>query len=329
MDLQYIRDIRPDSRNWKVKVIVCDKTQARVSPSSPNPYQRIILMDETEQKVIATTYGTDINTIGDQLHKYNIYNYPFQWTLKYFTKIRFQRNDNIHPSILNYRFASLQGLNNYIGKQVLIDEHMLHILAVVIEKRGQHHVKIHGEQMLKKEYIIMNEERATVLLTLWNNIAMSEGPLIDNSDEMFPIIRATSLAISPFQGSSLGSTSSTIIAMNPQIPEATNLYNCLKQQTFQPNRNTHHAQPLEVVPIEKVITERQVRELLQFFILIFFLQDTQFLVKVHSTRVLPAPKYFFVSCQYSGTQNSVNNEPNNPSRKAEKLSDHWINARPR
>ncbi|KAL3846262.1 hypothetical protein ACJIZ3_003665 [Penstemon smallii] len=154
-------------------------------------------MDQTEQKVIATTYGTDINTIGDQLQlhktyiisnaavtlqesKYNIYNYPFQWTLKYFTKIRLERYDTIHSSILNYDFASLQGLGNYIGKKILID-----ILAVVIEKRGQHHVKIRGEQMLKKEYIIMNEERATVLLTFWNNIAMSEDPQIDNSNEMW------------------------------------------------------------------------------------------------------------------------------------------------
>ncbi|KAL3846263.1 hypothetical protein ACJIZ3_003666 [Penstemon smallii] len=100
-------------------------------------------MDQTEQKVIATTYGTDINTIGDQLQlhktyiisnaaitlqesKYNIYNYPFQWTLKYFTKIRLERYDTIHSSILNYDFASLQGLGNYIGKKILIGKHMLH-----------------------------------------------------------------------------------------------------------------------------------------------------------------------------------------------------------
>ncbi|KAL3831119.1 hypothetical protein ACJIZ3_019921 [Penstemon smallii] len=268
MDLQYIQDIRPALRNWKVKVIVCDKTQARVSPSSSNPYnQRIILMDETESK-------------------YNIYNYPFQWTLKYFTKIRLQRNVSIHPSILNYRFASLRGLHSYIGKQILID-----ILAVVVEKKGEHHVQIRGEHMLKKEYLIMNEEKTTVLLTLWNNIAMSEGLLIDNSNEMLPIIRATALAISPFQGGSLGSTASTIIALNPQIPEATNLRRMnllnllngtLKHQMFQLNTNTrtrscaHRKDHRGRTGLQEGRMESQ-----------YMLKDIKFLGNIDYTTVLP------------------------------------------
>ncbi|KAL3812979.1 hypothetical protein ACJIZ3_014247 [Penstemon smallii] len=240
MDLVYIQNIRQDLRNWKVKVIVYDKTQPRLSPSSPNPYQRIILMDET--KVVSTIYGKDIKKIGDKLQlyktyiisnavvnlqdtKYNIFGYPYQWTLKSFTKTRYHRERIIHPFILKFRFASLQ-------------------------KKGQHHVNIRGEQMLKKDtfytftflyfklsllilvflihilisLIIKYTMKKIVRLTLWNNIAMSEGLLIDNFIELLPVIRATGLAISAFEGGSLGSTSSTVVTLNPQIPEGVNLY---------------------------------------------------------------------------------------------------------
>ncbi|KAL3831100.1 hypothetical protein ACJIZ3_019902 [Penstemon smallii] len=292
MNLQYIRDIKPSSRNWNVKVIVCDKTQTR------------------EQKVTVTTYGFDINTIGDKLElyktyiisnasvtqqqsKYNIYNYPFQRILKYFTKVQFQRHDKIDPSILNYRFASLQGLGKNIDKRILTD-----VLAIVIDKRGQRHIEIYEEQMLKKEYIIMNEEGATVLLTLWNNIATSEGPLIDDSNEILPIIRATSLAISPFQGGSLGSTSSTIIALNPKIPEATNLRKrnllhlmngTFKLSMYQPTRNSHHTRQLKIVPIKKVITERHVLNRLNKGRMEsrYTLKDIQFLGNTDYTNVFP------------------------------------------
>ncbi|KAL3810602.1 hypothetical protein ACJIZ3_000003 [Penstemon smallii] len=34
----------------------------------------------------------------------------------------------------------------------------------------------------------MNQEQSTVILTLWNNVAESEGGVIDENDEDFPII---------------------------------------------------------------------------------------------------------------------------------------------
>ncbi|KAL3812978.1 hypothetical protein ACJIZ3_014246 [Penstemon smallii] len=101
---------------------------------------------DLEQKVVSTIYGKDIKKIGDKLQlyktyiisnatvnlqdtKYTIFGYPYQWTLKSFTKTRFHRERIIHPSILKFRFASLQGLTQYIGKKVLIGNNSIQLLT--------------------------------------------------------------------------------------------------------------------------------------------------------------------------------------------------------
>ncbi|KAL3846319.1 hypothetical protein ACJIZ3_003722 [Penstemon smallii] len=93
-----------------------------------------------EQKVRSTAYVADINRIGSKFQlyktyiisnayvsrhqsKYNIYNYPFQWILKYFTKVRLERNNIINPSLLTYHFASLRGLSDYVDQRILIGKH--------------------------------------------------------------------------------------------------------------------------------------------------------------------------------------------------------------
>ena len=39
-----IKDIHPETRNWKVKVLVVEKTMPRTSTQSVNTYQRLILI---------------------------------------------------------------------------------------------------------------------------------------------------------------------------------------------------------------------------------------------------------------------------------------------
>ncbi|KAL3838406.1 hypothetical protein ACJIZ3_022997 [Penstemon smallii] len=66
----------------------------------------------------------------------------------------------------------------------------------------------------------MNEENKVIILSLWNNVAESESKVIEDAKQSFPIISASALVYSSFRGPSLGSTPSTSIVVDPQIPEA-------------------------------------------------------------------------------------------------------------
>ncbi|KAL3846231.1 hypothetical protein ACJIZ3_003634 [Penstemon smallii] len=140
----------------------------------------------------------------------------------------------------------------------------------------------------------MNQEQSIVILTLWNNVAESEGGVIDENDEDFPIIRASGLAVSPHYGGSLGSTLSTVILVNPQIPEAENLKNWrqknLKLITEAVSAKDHftHSDSFLDVPTNKICAIADV---------VADNRVDKFLVRVQAMVTDPDQKFFYMSCE--------------------------------
>ncbi|XP_060671114.1 replication protein A 70 kDa DNA-binding subunit B-like [Ziziphus jujuba] len=66
-EVKLIKDIQAQQRGWTVKVVIIEKAMPRVSKSSPNKYQRLILADEEGNKIQATIYGGDIHIFRDTL----------------------------------------------------------------------------------------------------------------------------------------------------------------------------------------------------------------------------------------------------------------------
>ncbi|CAM6062485.1 unnamed protein product [Sphagnum tenellum] len=72
---------------------------------------------------------------------------------------------------------------------------------------------------------ILRAGQKTVVVSLWNNMAMNEGATLSNTVNDSPVLMVKSLRASDFQGVSLSTTSNSMVAINPDIPEAIALRN--------------------------------------------------------------------------------------------------------
>ncbi|KAL3834023.1 hypothetical protein ACJIZ3_008759 [Penstemon smallii] len=128
----------------------------------------------------------------------------------------------------------------------------------------------------------------------FNNVAESEGQVIDETDEAFPIIRATGLSVSHHKGGSLSSTPSTVILVNPQIPEAENLKTWLQKNlkfiTHAISSKDHfaHSDSFFHVPLDKICRIADV---------VADNKVDKFLVKVQAMITDPDQKYFYMACE--------------------------------
>ncbi|KAL3813093.1 hypothetical protein ACJIZ3_014361 [Penstemon smallii] len=230
----FIKEVTPALTKWSVKVIVHEKTQPRVSQHGGWRHQQIVFMDET--KVMGVIYEDDIDKLKDDFRvsstynisnaklkriedKYNKFSYPYQWMINRQTPYHEEKSDVIPRSLFKTNFVNLSEIKEKSQPNLLID-----ILGIVIRKKNPRNFISGPNQHTLRDFAIMNEEQKVVVLTLWNTVAVSEGRLIDDAVQAFPIITATALTYSSFfEGGSLGSTPATVITVEPLIPEAQKL----------------------------------------------------------------------------------------------------------
>ncbi|KAL3838866.1 hypothetical protein ACJIZ3_023457 [Penstemon smallii] len=239
--MMFIKEVTPALTKWSVKVIVHEKTQPRVSQHGGRRHQQIVFMDETGHKVMGVIYEDDIDKLKDDFRvsstynisnaklkriedKYNKFSYPYQWTINRHTLYHEEKSDVIPRSLFKTNFVNLSEIKEKSQPNVLID-----ILGIVIRKKNPRNFISGPNQHTLRDFfftmsIFMLHRQKVVVLTLWNTVAVSEGRLIDDAVQPFPIITATALTYSSFfEGGSLGSTPATVITVEPPIPEAQKL----------------------------------------------------------------------------------------------------------
>ncbi|XP_060673307.1 replication protein A 70 kDa DNA-binding subunit B-like [Ziziphus jujuba] len=130
-EVKLIKDIQAQQRGWTVKVVIIEKAMPRVSKSSPNKYQTLILADEEGNKIQATIYGGDIHIFRDTLiigknyyisnawvkeigAQYQIVQNNLQWTINGRTIVEEVTGDSeiIVPAV--YSFVPFSRLHTYI-----------------------------------------------------------------------------------------------------------------------------------------------------------------------------------------------------------------------
>ncbi|XP_060668587.1 replication protein A 70 kDa DNA-binding subunit B-like [Ziziphus jujuba] len=137
-EVKLIKDIQAQQRGWTVKVVIIEKAMPRVSKSSPNKYQRLILADEEGNKIQATIYGGDIHIFRDTLiigknyyisnawvkeigAQYQIVQNNLRWTINGRTIVEEVTRDSeiIVPAV--YSFVPFSRLHTYIDSLSHVD----------------------------------------------------------------------------------------------------------------------------------------------------------------------------------------------------------------
>ncbi|KAL3850638.1 hypothetical protein ACJIZ3_012520 [Penstemon smallii] len=231
----HIKEIKKETKSWAVRVMVEAKTQPRLPARGVKRYQRLLLVDETGQKISATMFDPDIDHFKDMFslyktytvsnafvskieEKYDKFGHPYQWIINSKTACNPDPETGISRSLIKSEYASIGNLANLVRQNIFID-----VVAIVIQKGELRSFTLYNKDTKLREFAIMNQEKKVVMLTLWNAIAEAEGDFIDKATDTLPIIRATQLLVSAHRDGTLSSTASTVIELEPEIPEVASL----------------------------------------------------------------------------------------------------------
>ncbi|KAL3809062.1 hypothetical protein ACJIZ3_000168 [Penstemon smallii] len=220
----HIKEVKKDTKSWAVRVMVEAKTQPRLPARGVKRYQRILLVDETGQKISATIFDPDIEHFKDMFTMYKTYNvsnasvskieekydkfgYPYQWIINSKTACNPDPESGIPRYVIKSEYGSIGNLKTLVRQNIFLD-----VVTIVIQKGELRSFILNNKDTKLLNHIIHKLFREkVVVLTLWNAVAEAEGDLIDKATDTLPIIRATQLLVSAHRG--------TVIELEPDIPE--------------------------------------------------------------------------------------------------------------
>ncbi|KAG6719332.1 hypothetical protein I3842_03G000100 [Carya illinoinensis] len=162
-----IKDITPSTRDWKIKMIVAEKSPKRTGQRSPVKYQSLTLIDPEGNQLQATIFDKDIDSRQDTLHifqsyyisnayvkpldpKYRIETYEYQWILNAKTIIEEVPKDEGQLEPPKYQLIPFNELDAYKNSIAEID-----ILALAIQIKPCREITLaHGPTTIQEIYVI-------------------------------------------------------------------------------------------------------------------------------------------------------------------------------
>ncbi|KAH7525056.1 hypothetical protein FEM48_Zijuj06G0184500 [Ziziphus jujuba var. spinosa] len=190
-EVKLIKDIQAQQKGWTVKVVVIEKGMPRVSKSSPNKYQRLILADE------------------------EIVQNNLQWTINGRTIVEEVTGDSEIIVLVVYSFVPFSRLHTYIDFLSQVD-----VIGIAIEIKPKNEIIMSDGLEIVQEMTLMNDNMDTVMLTMWNQFVNNECTQILNIMNRKPIIIGCRLKVSSYNGISLSTKSSSSFVIELEIPQA-------------------------------------------------------------------------------------------------------------
>ncbi|ERN07534.1 hypothetical protein AMTR_s00154p00046110 [Amborella trichopoda] len=119
-----------------------------------------------------------------------------------------------------YNFVKIDQLGPYVNGRELVD-----VIGIVQSVSNTLSIrrKSNNEEIPKREITIADDSEKTVTISLWNDAATTVGQELQDSVDSAPIVAFKSLKVGEFQGVSLSMISRSIVAVNPDTPEAKKL----------------------------------------------------------------------------------------------------------
>lgn len=234
-----LASLNPYQGNWTIKVRLTSKGNMRTYKNARGEgcVFNVELTDEDGTQIQATMFNEAARKFFDVFQMGKVY-YISKGTLKVANK-QFKTVQNDYEMTLNensqveeasneaafipetkFNFVPIDELGPYVNQKELVD-----VIGVVQSVAPTMSIrrKIDNETIPKRDIIIADATKKTVVVSLWNVLATDIGQkLLDMADES-PIVAIKSLRVSDFQGVSLSTLGKSIIEINPDIPESKKL----------------------------------------------------------------------------------------------------------
>lgn len=147
--------------------------------------------------------------------KYSKLNNDYELTLDTNTEIKASFDDNIKQ--VNYNFIKIADLN---AVEVNSSVDLVAIVRSAEECKSIISQKMGGKELFKRDLVLYDDSNTEVRFTLWGEKAQEEF----NWNEV-PILALKSVGVGDYNGRTLSMRSSSSMAINPDIPEAAQLFN--------------------------------------------------------------------------------------------------------
>nr|XP_043636606.1 replication protein A 70 kDa DNA-binding subunit B [Erigeron canadensis] len=234
-----LASLHPYQGNWTIKVRVTAKGTMRnyKNMKGEGCVFNVELTDEDGTQIQATMFNEAARKFFDVFQMGKVY-YISKGTLKLANK-QYKTVQNDYEMTLNensqveeamneaafipetkFNFVPIDQLGPYINQKELVD-----VIGVVqsVSPTMSIRRKIDNEAIPKRDIVIADDTKKTVVVSLWNTLATDLGQkLLDMADES-PIVAIKSLRVSDFQGVSLSTLNKSIIEINPDSPDSQKL----------------------------------------------------------------------------------------------------------
>ncbi|KAL6541214.1 Replication protein A 70 kDa DNA-binding subunit B [Orobanche hederae] len=231
--------LNPYQGNWTIKVRVTSKGSMRSYRNSRGEgcVFNVELTDEDGTQIQATMFNEAAKKFFDKFQMGKVY-YISKGSLKVANKqYKTVQNDyemtlnensvveevNNEPAFIpetKFNFVPIDELGPYVNGRELVD-----VIGVVqsVSPTMSIRRKSNNETIPKRDITIADDTKKTVVVSLWGDHATNVGQeLLDMSDKS-PVVAIKSLKVGDFQGLSLSAVSKSIVAVNPDTPEAKKL----------------------------------------------------------------------------------------------------------
>ncbi|KAL4559327.1 hypothetical protein LXL04_031465 [Taraxacum kok-saghyz] len=234
-----LASLNPYQGNWTIKVRVTAKGTMRTYKNAKGEgcVFNVELTDEDGTQIQATMFSEaarkffDIFQMGKVYYiskgtlkvankQYKTVENDYEMTLNEYSQVEEAVNEVAFIPETKFSFVPIDQLGPYVNQKELVD-----VIGVVqsVSPTMSIRRKIDNESIPKRDIVIADDTKKTVVISLWSALATDLGQkLLDMADES-PVVAIKSLRVSDFQGVSLSTVSKSIIEINPEIPDSQKL----------------------------------------------------------------------------------------------------------
>ncbi|GMI78170.1 ARABIDOPSIS THALIANA RPA70-KDA SUBUNIT B, RPA70-kDa subunit B, Replication Protein A 1B [Hibiscus trionum] len=231
--------LNPYQGNWTIKVRLTSKGNMRTYKNARGEgcVFNVELTDEDGTQIQATMFNEAARKFFEKFQLGKVY-YISRGTLKVANK-QFKTVKNDYEMTLNdnsvveeasdeetfipeakFNFVPVDQLAPYVNGRELVD-----IIGVVQSVTAVSNIKrkIDNENIPKRDMIVADDTKKTVVVSLWNELANTVGQELFDLADKSPIVAIKSLKVSDFQGVSLSTLGKSTVLINPDVAEAKKL----------------------------------------------------------------------------------------------------------
>ncbi|KAJ6687911.1 REPLICATION PROTEIN A 70 KDA DNA-BINDING SUBUNIT B-RELATED [Salix koriyanagi] len=121
-----------------------------------------------------------------------------------------------------FNFVPIDQLGPYVNSKDLVD-----VIGIVqsVSPTMSIRRKSNNETVPKRDIVVADETKKTVVVSLWNELATTVGQELQDIADKSPVVAIKSLKVGDFQGISLSTLGKSIVQVNPVISESKKLRN--------------------------------------------------------------------------------------------------------